>query len=87
MREVALTTFDNPYDPFEDFDEWFRFDNDKGYGSCQILDRLTNINDRMTEKEFNSEMERGIDALIKADPFNIYKKVVRNSKDLEMSND
>lgn len=79
MREVALTTYDNPYDPFDNFDEWFRFDCDKGYGSCQILDRLTSVSDRMSEKEYNSELERGIDELVKADPFNIFKKVVRNS--------
>ena len=22
---VALTTFDNPFDPFEQFSDWFRF--------------------------------------------------------------
>lgn len=27
----ALTTFDNPYDPFEQFTQWFMFDEEKGY--------------------------------------------------------
>jgi len=81
MRRVAITTVDNPYDPFENFNEWYRFDCDKGYGSCQILDRLTSVSDRMTEKEMNSELERGIDELVKADPLNIYAKVVRNFED------
>lgn len=79
MREVALTTVDNPYDPFDNFLEWWRFDNDMGYGTCQILDRLTNVSDRMSEKERDSELERGIDELIKADPANLFKKVVRES--------
>ena len=25
----ALTTFDNPYDPFEQFTQWFMFDEEK----------------------------------------------------------
>ena len=77
MRQVAISTHDNPYDPFENFAEWYRFDCDKGYGSCQILDRLTETFEGMTDKEYNDEMERGIDKLIKADPLNIYTKVVR----------
>ncbi len=82
MRQVAITTRDNPYDPFENFLEWFRFDCDMGYGSCQILDRLTSVSDRMTENEKNLEFERGIDELIKADPLNIYAKVVRDSDEI-----
>ena len=77
MREVAISTYDNPYDPFENFLEWYRYDCDKGYGSCQILDRLTEVYEGMTEKEYQEEMERGIDKLVKADPLNIYIKVVR----------
>ena len=26
MKEVMLTTFDNPFNPFEQFDEWEAFD-------------------------------------------------------------
>ena len=83
MREVAISTFDNPYDPFENFDEWYRYDCDKGYGSCQILANLTEVFEGMTPKEFNEEMERGIDQLLIADPVNLYTKVVRESDEFE----
>ena len=31
MAKCAITTTDNPYDPFEQFAEWFAFDEEKGY--------------------------------------------------------
>lgn len=71
----ALTTFDNPYDPFENFDEWYRFDMDKGYCSCSYLARIARTSDSLSEAENNSEVERAIDEIIKYDFMNIYKKV------------
>ena len=36
----ALTTFDNPYDPFEQFTQWFMFDEEKGYHTTAYLGRI-----------------------------------------------
>lgn len=74
----ALTTVDNPYDPIDEFDEWYRFDTDKGYNSCGLLARFQQTSDQFTDQENNYEIERAIDQIIKTDPFNRYKKVKRN---------
>jgi hypothetical protein len=74
-----LTTFDNPYDPFEQFDQWFLFDIEKGYNTCSYLGRIAQLSAEMTEKEENDEIERAIDEIIKYDFMNIYKKVRRNT--------
>lgn len=70
-----LTTFDNPYDPFEDFDNWYRFDSDKDYGSSSYLDRVARTSDQLTDEENDKEIERAIDEIIQYDFRNIYKKV------------
>lgn len=75
--EFMLTTFDNPFDPFENFKEWFMFDVSKGYYSCSKLARLVEIADDMTQKEVNAEIERAIDEIIQYDFLCIYKKVQR----------
>lgn len=75
MSKCALTTFDNPFDPFDQFDEWFRFDSDKGYNSCGYLDRIAATSDQLTDEENDREIERAIDEIIKYDFMDIYKKV------------
>ena len=79
LREVTVTTIDNPFNPFEDFNSWFMFDIEKGYYTSSKLARLTNLEDNMTEKEENEEVERAVDELIEIDPLDIYIKLTRET--------
>ena len=72
---VALTTFDNPFDPFTQFSEWFVWDVTKGYNSCGYLARIARTSSQLTDEENNSEIERAIDEIISLDFANIYRKV------------
>lgn len=74
----ALTTFDNPYNPFTQFERWFLFDTEKGYNSCGYLARIARTSDEMSESEYDSEIESAIDEIIKYDFRNIYRKVYKN---------
>ena len=76
-NECMLTTFDNPFDPFEDFTSWFLYDVEKGYNTCSYIARIVNEDDSATEKETKEEIERAIDEIIKYDFMNIYKKVTK----------
>lgn len=75
MSKCMLTTIDNPFDPFDQFDSWFQFDSDKGYNSCAYLARLARNSDQLSDSENEDEIERVIDEIIKYDFMNIYKKV------------
>ena len=75
----ALTTFDNPFDPFEQFNSWFLFDVEKGYDSCSYLGRVARTSDQLSEEENNLEIERAIDEIIKYDFMNVYRKVKRKA--------
>lgn len=77
VEQVALTTVDNPYDPFDDFNQWYLFDVLKGYNSCAYLARIAHTSDQLTNEENQLEIEKAIDEIIKYDYMNIYKKVKR----------
>lgn len=72
----ALTTVDNPYDPFSDFDQWFLFDIVKGYNSCSYLARIARTSDQLSDKENEDEIDRAIDEIITLNP-TLYKKVTK----------
>lgn len=85
MTQSALTTIDNPYDPFTEFRQWFLFDVEKGYNTCSYLARLSGSYSEKLSDEENFELdERTIDEIIAVDPFNIYKKVQREVNDSEI---
>lgn len=73
--DCMLTTHDNPYNPFEQFNLWFMFDIEKGYNTCGHLARIAQITDDMAQAEVDKETERAIDSIIANDFLNIYKKV------------
>jgi len=84
--EVMLTTFDNPFDPFDEFVPWFLFDVEMGYYTCSRLARIARSSEEFSVAEDKAETERAIDEIINYDFLNIYKKVTRNINE-EKSND
>ena len=78
MKKAMLSTIDNPFNPFDNFDSWFMYDMDKGYNSCAYLARIGKFSDQLTDQENDEEQERAIDEIIKYDPLGIYIKVVED---------
>lgn len=62
-KEKMLTTIDNPFNPFVDFDAWFEFDSSKGYNSCSLLSRIANTSDQLSDFENSKEINRAIDEI------------------------
>lgn len=75
-RKCYLTTRDNPYDPFEQFDSWFAFDISHGYNSCGLLARIAKTSDQLSDRENEQEIEEAIDWILKNDLTLNYDKVV-----------
>ena len=75
--QYTLTTIDNPYNPFDQFDKWILFDMEKGYNTCSKLARIARTCEAFTERENDLEVERAVDEMIRYDFAGIYKKVGR----------
>ncbi len=75
MRAVALTTEDNPFDPFEEFDQWNAFDQGKGYDTCSYLARIAKSSDELSEEEQLTAIEQAIDEIVELNLTGNYKKI------------
>jgi hypothetical protein len=75
MDDVMLTTIDNPYDPFMQFDEWYAYDEDMGYHTTEYLARVTRSSDEWSEADQNLAINEAIDEICELNVLGIYKKV------------
>ena len=74
-----LTTIDNPFDPFTQFDSWFQFDEEKGYHTCQFLSKIARTSSDMSDSDYEREIERAIDEIVKFNVRGIDKKVTNDT--------
>ena len=74
-----LTTIDNPFDPFTQFDSWFQFDEEKGYHTCQFLAKIARTSSNMSDLDYEREIERAIDEIVRFNVRGIDKKVTKDS--------
>lgn len=71
---IAITTIDNPYDPLDDFMNWFLYDSTHNYNTCGWLARFTNTTETFSSYENQLEIKHGIEELMKINP-TLYKIV------------
>lgn len=83
--EYMLTTVDNPYDPFTDFNAWMAFDIRMGYNTAGFLARVAMIADDMPESYQEEAIQRAMDEIVAENVSGMWRKVSRNSMGSETS--
>ncbi len=73
---VCITTYDNPFNPHEDFMDWYYYDTQKGYNTVAYLDRVAEILKQDNKELDDDELANiAIDHIINTDPTQMYKKI------------
>ena len=86
MTETMLTTIDNPFNPFEQFVDWYMYDCQKGYNTYSRIARLMPDDDSLSSIEKDRIEDNIIDRMIQHDPLGIYTKVDEESAKLVAAN-
>ena len=74
MSDSMLTTFDNPFNPFKEFDLWWKEDLRLGHDCCGLLARTANTSDLASDDINEAEIDRAMNEIVEKEPM-IYKKV------------
>lgn len=74
MAGYMLTTIDNPYDPYSQWDDWYAFDEAAGYHTSGLLARIAKTSHELSDTDQDLAISLAIDEIIKENVLGIYTK-------------
>lgn len=82
MKEVRLlTTVDNPYDPIEEFEEWYAFDIANGYHTLDLLGRVLLTAPTLSPPDQEDARQQAIDEIIRENVSGMHRIVYASESD------
>lgn len=94
MVASFVTTMDNPYDYFTEFDEWYAFDISHGYdvigkpyNTLNYVARVADVNDSMSEEEYTMAVNEAVDEIVKMNLTGNYRKIYEKPVKRKEAND
>lgn len=80
MRSIMLTTVDNPFNPFTQFDEWYAFDIQHFYNTLGLVARFASFAEDLSDEQLEVENQNAIVRILAIDFENKYKIVEEPTK-------
>lgn len=75
MDEYMLSTSDNPFNPYTQWDEWYAFDVAAGYHTSAYLARIVRSSDELSESDQSLAIKEAIDEILEFNLTGNYIKV------------
>jgi hypothetical protein len=72
-----LTTIDNPWNPWTDYDAWLTWDRGHGYDTNGYLARVAKVSFDLGEDEVDQSIGEAIDEIVELNPNGMYTKAIR----------
>jgi hypothetical protein len=78
-NDYMLTTYDNPFNPFTEFEIWFKTDLLLGWNCCQTLANEANTSDVASDEVNDKDILSAMKRIVQNYPM-IYKVVSESGK-------
>ena len=87
MIKSRLTTVDNPYDPFDEFREWYKYDEMMGHHTTSYLARIVKSSNELSESDQEFAITSAIDSIVEENITGLYRKIERDSPEIRTFED
>ena len=77
MLRSMVTTVDNPYSPFDNFDAWYVYDVTSGYHTTEFLARIIKSSDQLSFSDEEVALSWAVDEIVRENVLGIYRKVTK----------
>ena len=78
-NDYMLTTTDNPYNPFTQFEEWLAFDEEMGYNTNGYLARIAKTSINLPDYVNDKAIQDAMDEIVSLNLLGVYIKVTKDS--------
>lgn len=83
MADYMLTTVDNPFSPYTQWDQWYAWDEAAGYHSSSFLARIALTSDELSDVDQDLAIQQAIDEIIQENVDGVYTKAFPKSENSE----
>lgn len=75
VTQYMLTTVDNPFSPFTEWDAWYAYDEQHGYHTTAYLARIVRTSNDLSQANQDTAIDNAIDEIVQMNVNGLYKKV------------
>lgn len=83
MMQTMLTTKDNPYNPFDSYNDWYAWDAKHGYHTPSFLARVVVTSQELSEADQALAIDQAIDEIVDHDVTGMFVLVTKEVSDSE----
>lgn len=88
MSEYMLSTIDNPFNPFVNYEDWKVFDRDYKHYCNEVLAQNCFVSDAFSDKQQDAEIDAAIEKVLSNPLYaGIYIRVTKDTKIIPISID
>lgn len=77
-KDVMLTTIDNPFNPFTNYDEWLTYDLQMNYNTNSLLDRVANVSDELSDEDYDEIVYEAMKEICKYNLSGVHRLITKD---------
>jgi hypothetical protein len=78
-EQAMLTTVDNPFSPFDNYQEWYEWDRSAGYHTPGLLARIAKISNNLSDADRELAIRQAMDEIANYNVSGMHKLVTRSA--------